>query len=117
MAMTYTWGADSGWAGQIFIGESIDDEMVKGVWTYQNEVVKEGTFSGAKLNGFGTCTYASGKIMEGNFREDRLYGYGKIKIPRDLLPDAKETETLKLIDNYWVWQGVFSNGEYLMVLS
>lgn len=115
---TYIWGPCSVWAGQVFVGESINDEMIKGVWTLEKEaIVKTGIFKDRKLNGIGTIKYANGTIEEGTFKDDELYGLGIVKIPMSLLPDEKETPTMKLIDNYWVMHGVFANGDYLMGLS
>lgn len=134
---TYTWGGNSEFAGQIFVGKSINDEFVKGVWNYSKEnIIFEGTFKSGKLDGFGSYKHSDGSIEEGNFSNGELNGAGvhrfpdgsivkgnflkgalegiaTINVPKALLPDQKETTKAKLIDNYWVIQVVFKNGELL----
>lgn len=77
----------------------------------KENVVKEGTFKNAMLNGLGTYRSADGSIAEGTFKDDKLNGIGTIKIPRELLPDQKESNNVKLVGNYWVAQGVFRDDQ------
>ncbi|MFZ4859678.1 MAG: hypothetical protein ACOYL3_25175 [Desulfuromonadaceae bacterium] len=105
---TYTWGEDSACSGQIFVGESVDGELVKGVWTFQKEnIVKEGSFKNGMLNGVGIYRYAEGVVAEGIFMDDKLHGFGTIRIPKSLIQDPIETEQYELIGDYWVAQGIF----------
>lgn len=111
---TYTWGSDSQFAGQVFVGELNDDEFVKGVWTFKNEgAIKGGTFRNSMLNGLGYYRDSDGSIAEGTFKDDELHGFGTIKVPKELFLDPKETELMKSVGNYWVVKGQFQNGELI----
>jgi hypothetical protein len=114
---TYTWGGKSKWTGQIFIGESVDDALVKGVWTLADGSVKSGTFINSKLNGMGSFKASNGIIIKGIFKDDNLQGIGTFSTPRGLLPDQKESESVKLIDNYWVFRATTVNGKINIVDS
>lgn len=89
----YIWGTNSAWSGHVFVGEFVNDDHVKGVYTTSNEVL-EGTFTNSKLNGLGTIRHKNGTVEEGTFKDDALHGFGTIK---------NATSIIK--------QGLFSNGK------
>lgn len=91
---TYKWGLNSDWAGHVFVGESVNDELVKGTAKVRDGIVLEGTFINMKLNGVGTRKDPDGLFYEGVFKDDKLHGFGTIK---------NSTSILK--------QGLFSNGK------
>lgn len=91
---TYKWGSTSAWAGQVFTGESVNDELMKGTVKRNNGDVVEGNFKEMELTGIGIIKHADGQIEEGNFQKEKLHGFGTIKT---------QTAILK--------QGLFSNGK------
>jgi Zn-dependent protease with chaperone function len=114
---TYTWGEDSEWAGQVFSGESVEDEMVKGTWTFKKEnVIKQGIFRNNMLNGFGSMTNADGVVLEGYRKNNKLQGFVRIKVPKSLKPDPKARVVFTEEGDYWVRCGYFCNGDFLMPL-
>jgi len=58
--------------GNSFVGEYVEGQMKKGVYTFSNGDTYEGEFVDGKFNGPGTYQLANGKIEKGIFSQGRL---------------------------------------------
>lgn len=62
----------------VFVGESVDGKMSKGVYTKKNEYVYEGSFLNNKADGKGKKTFKNGSVYEGAFSNGEEEGFGTL---------------------------------------
>jgi hypothetical protein len=97
---TYTFGPNTQWAGDKYVGEHKDGKMHgqgtytyasgdkyvgeykddkmygQGIYTWAGGAIYVGEWKDDKRNGQGTYTYASGDKYVGEYKDDKMYGQG-----------------------------------------
>ena len=74
---TYTYGPNSEWAGDKYVGESKNDKRNgQGTYTWTNGNKYVGEYKDGKRNGQGTYTYANGNKYVGEYKDGKRNGQG-----------------------------------------
>jgi len=74
---TYTWGPNSEWAGDKYVGEFKDDKSHgQGTYTFADGENYVGDWKDDKQHGQGTYTWADGGKYVGEFEDDKQHGQG-----------------------------------------
>jgi hypothetical protein len=73
----YTFGSDSEWAGDKYVGEWKDDKYNgQGAYTYADGDKYFGEYRNGDRNGLGTFTYSDGEKYVGEWKDDKYNGQG-----------------------------------------